>query len=77
MAQYEASNLPQRQFCQQHDIAYSTFGYWRKQLHHDTPPQTPTPDLLELPIFDFKQNPDQKDWRVELELGQGLILRLR
>ena len=31
MAQYEAADLSQRVFCEQHGLAYSTLGYWRKQ----------------------------------------------
>jgi len=32
MAQYEASDLSQRLFCERQGLAYSTFCYWRKQL---------------------------------------------
>jgi len=32
MTQYEAGDLSQRIFCERHGLAYSTFGYWRKQL---------------------------------------------
>jgi len=74
MAQYEAGELSQRLFCEQHGLAYSTFGYWRKQLrqsaHHDHPPAP----LIELPMLPTDES---RDWRVELDLGKGVVLRLK
>jgi hypothetical protein len=32
MSAYESGDLSQRDFCQKQGVAYSTFGYWRKQL---------------------------------------------
>ena len=32
MTEYEAGELTQRQFCEYHQLAYSTFCYWRKRL---------------------------------------------
>ncbi|MDZ7768168.1 MAG: hypothetical protein U5K38_03350 [Woeseiaceae bacterium] len=32
MSAYEAGDLSQREFCREQGVAYSTFGYWRKQL---------------------------------------------
>ena len=29
MTEYEAGELTQRQFCEYHQLAYSTFCYWR------------------------------------------------
>ena len=74
MAQYEAGHIPQRLFCEQHGIAYSTFGYWRKQLRQSASLEKPSTALVELPMFPLEQVPD---WRVELDLGQGVILRLK
>ncbi len=44
MAIYEAGDLPQREFCERHEVAYSTFGYWRKQLRSPTLPVMAVPD---------------------------------
>ncbi|MCH8099862.1 MAG: hypothetical protein IIB74_05440 [Proteobacteria bacterium] len=75
MAAYEAGDFPQREFCERHAVAYSTFGYWRKQLRSPTLPVMPAAEpLVELSPFRLD---DTMDWRVELELGCGLVLRLR
>ena len=67
MAQYEAGDLSQRIFCEQHGLAYSTFGYWRKQLRQPS-------SLIELPMLPTGES---RDWRVELDLGKGMVLRLK
>ena len=75
MAAYEAGDLAQREFCERHEVAYSTFGYWRKRLRSPvTPLETASEPLLELSPLALN---DASDWRVELELGSGLVLRLR
>ena len=74
MAQYEAGDLSQRIFCEQHGVAYSTFGYWRKQLRQSAPIEKPSTALVELPMFPLEHVPD---WRVELDLGKGMVLRLK
>lgn len=75
MSAYEAGDLSQREFCRAQGVAYSTFGYWRKQLR--SPADTLVPEsepLLELSPF---SKADSVDWRVELELGSGMCLRVR
>ena len=67
MAQYEAGDLSQRIFCEQHGLAYSTFGYWRKQLRQPA-------SLIELPMLPTDES---RGWRVELDLGKGMVLRLK
>ena len=74
MMQYETGNISQRLFCEQHGIAYSTFGYWRKQLRQSAPLEKPSTALVELPMFPLDQTPD---WRVELDLGRGVVLRMK
>ncbi len=74
MEQYEAGGLKQRVFCEQHGIGYSTFYYWRKQLRHSTPIKNHSEPLLELPMLPVDEHPD---WRVELDLGRGVVLRLK
>ena len=49
MATYESGDLPQRQFCERHEVAYSTFGYWRKRLRSPvTPLEAASEPLFEL-----------------------------
>lgn len=73
MAQYEAGGLKQRVFCEQHGIAYSTFCYWRKRLRQPAI-ENDSGHLFELPMLPMDEC---SDWRVELDLGQGVILRLK
>lgn len=76
MAAYEAGDLPQREFCERHGVAYSTFGYWRKRLASPVKPLARVAEpLLELSALSFGE--DTPPWRVELELSSGLVLRLR
>jgi len=74
MAQYEASGLKQRAFCEQHGLGYSTFCYWRKQLCQSASMESHSRHLIELPTLPVEEHPG---WRVELDLGQGVVLRLR
>ena len=72
MADYEAGNLTQRAFCTEHALAYSSFCYWRKQLREPVAVQRPA--LIELPV---STTPATSSWRIEIELGGGMILRIR
>ena len=74
MAQYEAGDLSQRIFCEQQGLAYSTFGYWRKQLRQSAHNETQPASLIELPMLSTGES---RDWRVELDLGKGMVLRLK
>ena len=74
MAQYEAGKLSQRDFCEQHGLAYSTFGYWRKQLHQLAHHEGQPASLVELPLLPAGES---RDWHVELDLGKGVVLRLK
>ena len=74
MVQYEAGHISQRLFCEQHGIAYSTFGYWRKQLRQSASLEKPSTALVELPMLPLEP---VRAWRVELDLGQGVVLRLK
>ena len=75
MAVYEAGDLSQREFCERHELAYSTFGYWRKQLCSPAvKPVRPSEPLLELsPLV----SNEATEWRVQLDLGCGVMLRVR
>ena len=73
MEQYEAGGLKQRTFCEQQGLGYSTFCYWRKQLRQSAI-ENHSEHLFELPMLPVDEHPD---WRVELDLGQGVALRLK
>ena len=75
MTAYEASDLSQREFCQVNEVAYSTFGYWRKRLREVAPEATQAVE----PLLDISSlvRDAPTPWRVELDLGDGMRLRLR
>ena len=73
MATYEAGDLLQREFCERHGVAYSTFRYWRKRLRSPVVPRTRASEpLFELSSFGLGE--DSPEWRVELDLGSGVML---
>jgi hypothetical protein len=77
MAEYEAGKESRRVFCAQHDLAYSSFGYWRKRLRGALPAQDrQRPALVELPAWPGLAVEPVR-WRIELELGEGIVLRVR
>ena len=76
MAEYEASDVTQREFCAEHGVTYGTFCRWRKQLHggpSDSPAVEPLIELPDLSALTSGAGP----WRAELDLGNGIVLRLR
>lgn len=74
MGRYEVSNLSQREFCAQHGLAYSSFCYWRRQLRTAASVETEAPAWIELSTEPSNETPD---WRIELDLGHGVVLRVR
>ena len=79
---FEGSGQTRGRFCAAHGLALSTFDLWRRKLGA-TPASVdePHPD----PVFVELTNPAQTSppstgtggWEVELELGAGVVLRLR
>lgn len=75
LTEYEASGETQSAFCARHSLAVSTFSKWRAQLRTAEAPPIPEPMFLDLGTLDqVRQEPD---WEFELNLGQGISLRLR
>ncbi len=78
--EYGTSGLTQSAFCRQHKIASSSsFHKWRKRFTSSstndfvniTEPLTRTPSPV------VSENQPTHPWQVELELGSGMILRVR
>jgi hypothetical protein len=74
MVRYEISDLTQREFCARQGLAYSSFCYWRKRLRTLEAVEENAPPLIELPSL---PSSELRTWRIELDLGQGVVLRLR
>jgi hypothetical protein len=77
MAEYEAGEVSQRVFCARRGLPYSSFCYWRKQLRGALLVEDrPMPALVELPALPHLAV-EPAPWRLELELGEGIVLRVR
>jgi transposase-like protein len=74
--EYEASGLSQQAFCKQHGIATSGLNKWRKRFSKAS--QCDFVDITRQLSQAGSQSgakPDRR-WQVELQLGQGLVLRI-
>jgi hypothetical protein len=81
IAQYEAGSLPQKSFCQQHQISVSSLHKWRNRFKHNETADHFI-DISKAIVPTHHQSPPAVDpeipaWLVELELGQGMVLRVR
>lgn len=84
MAAFETSGVSQREFCARHGLARSTFDLWRRRLRvtraTDAPGVQSDALFVELtaPAADkSERRPIDCAWEMELELGAGVVLRLR
>ncbi|TVZ38665.1 hypothetical protein P886_3041 [Alteromonadaceae bacterium 2753L.S.0a.02] len=81
IANYGRSNLTLEAYCQQHHIAPSGFYSWRKRFKSKQAQDNNTDRFIDItpqpsasPMTSELSN---NSWQVELELGQGWILRIK
>ncbi len=78
-----ASGLSQKAFCGQRGIPLATFGYWRRKLQAESSSRLTggagmdTASLADWIELSTQGLVSDGGWQVELELGNGLCLRLR
>ena len=70
---FNRSGQTQERFCAEHHLGLSTFGRWRKRLCRQSPMISSDALFVEL----AQDEPASQPWDVELQLGTGMILRLR
>lgn len=88
--EYEACDMPQTRFCAEHGLSGTQLRYWRKRFLQEASAGGDSEsliDFLELPLVSPKRSSPAPvptpapagdgDWRVELDLGGGMVLRLR
>ena len=66
-----ASGLSARRFCTDQNIAYVSFCNWRRRL---------SKDIEQVPLIDLSALMDksgERNWHIELDLGDGIKLNLR
>ncbi|MEZ5595772.1 MAG: hypothetical protein R3E84_05165 [Pseudomonadales bacterium] len=77
---YRERSCTREVFCRRHGVAVSTLDWWRRKLDRDSA-SSPTPGTeapAELNFIDLSASPaDHHGWGVELDLGGGMVLRLR
>lgn len=71
IAEWSDSGLGQQAFCNQHGVGYSTFCKWKKRILSSGDRSGPELIEIKLPAEPVAA------WDVELELGEGVILRVR
>lgn len=78
VTELESSGLSQAAFCKQHHIAPSNLYTWRKRFAEQDA-NTGFIDITEPLSITPPSSRAQNDshWQVELDLGQGVVLRLR
>lgn len=80
---FSHSGETRAQFCERHGLALSTFDWWRSRLRResttvsDTTPSTANALFVELAQEEKPMAVVSPCWDVELELGNGVFLRLR
>lgn len=76
--EYANSSLKREQFCQDRNLALSTFDYWQRKLKREVSPEQDDAVFIELtPDKTPPVRSDPHPWDIELELGNAVILRLR
>ena len=73
---FKSSNLSAADYCEQHNLKYTTFCKWRKRLQQTYDTHKPT-SFVELTSFTGTASTHQSTWDVELELGSNTFLRIR
>lgn len=69
-----ASGQSQIAFCAEHGLSKSSFQHWKRRLKADDIPAAP-PSALFAPLMGAPATTDS-GWTIELDLGDGVCLRL-
>ena len=72
---YEEGKESQVEFCDRHGVGHSTFCKWRKRLREERVEFEMVEPFVELSAVSTL--PVEASWRVELDLGNGMILRVK
>jgi hypothetical protein len=83
-ARFERSGQTQEQFCTDQGIVLSSFTRWRQKLRHRSPNQAvaasqeiPTVAVADALFVELSSERAEQCWDAELQLGAGVVLRLR
>lgn len=73
---FDAGQYNVVEFCKLHQVSCSTFYQWRKKLM-DEPKDDAAPLFVQMSQSDNLQSSTTPAWDIELELGAGIILRMK
>ena len=75
---FEREGQTRTRFCAAHGLALSTFDLWRRKLRGASTAREPQPQALFVELSNpTVAQPCTPAWEVELELGAGVVLRVR
>ena len=76
--EFAQSGQTRERFCAERNVKLSTFSRWRKRLRDDSHAVAAnTEDSMFVELASQTRKPSGVSWDVELELGGGVVLRLR
>ena len=76
IAEQKEGNLRQAAFCAQHGVSVASFQYWKRRVAEVTSPSDAPAPWVELSRA-VSDSHVSGGWELELELGDGVILRLK
>lgn len=69
------SGLSQENYCRQHNVGYSSFHHWKAKLANaNRSMPAGEANFIELPLL---ASASALGWDIELDLGYGIVLRMR
>ena len=78
VSRFEASGQTREAFCAETGISVSTLRRWCSRFREPSRPAVPpAPVFVELPADERKTEASAQPWEMELQLGAGVVLRLR
>ena len=75
LERFERSGQRAREFCLAEDLAPSTFAWWRRKLRRTGTAGAPVDGAVFVELA--AASPVRPAWDAELDLGGGMVLRLR
>ena len=77
-SEFAQSGQTRERICAERNLKLSTFSRWRKRLRDDSHAVAAnTEDSMFVELASQTRKPSGVSWDVELELGGGVVLRLR
>lgn len=78
VSRFQESGQTREAFCAETGISVSTLRRWCSRFREQSRPALPhAPVFVELPAEESKTGASVQPWEMELQLGAGVVLRLR